>query len=156
PGVAVDGNDVLAVWQVAKDAIARARRGDGPTLIEAKTYRVVGHHEGDPVVGVYRTQQEIDDWRKRCPIQTFRAKLTSTWALATPEELDAIDGRIEEQMREVADFARSSPEPDPRTLRDHIWAEPINPPLPPEKTDSFQTIEQSWLEAVRDGIAEEM
>src|SRR6185503_15121827 len=60
PGVAVDGNDVLAVYAAMRQAVERARRGDGPTLIEAKTYRTVGHHEGDPVVGSYRTQGEID------------------------------------------------------------------------------------------------
>ena len=58
PGVAVDGNDVFAVWLAMKEATERARSGKGPTLIEAKTYRTVGHHEGDPVIGTYRTQEE--------------------------------------------------------------------------------------------------
>ena len=71
-GVAVDGNDVLAVYEAARQAIARARAGDGPTLIEAKTYRVVGHHEGDPLTGTYRTQEELDAWRTRCPIAVAR------------------------------------------------------------------------------------
>src|SRR5919112_1548699 len=62
PGIAVDGNDVVAVWQAARDAVERARRGDGPTLVEARTYRTVGHHEGDPVTGSYRTQEEVDSW----------------------------------------------------------------------------------------------
>ena len=66
PGVAVDGNDVLAVWEAMHERRRRARaRGDGPTLIEAKTYRTVGHHEGDPVIGTYRTQDEVDAWAKR-------------------------------------------------------------------------------------------
>ena len=67
PGVAVDGNDVVAVW--AGDARrGRARpRGEGPTLIEAKTYRTVGHHEGDPVIGTYRTQAEVDAWASALP-----------------------------------------------------------------------------------------
>jgi 2-oxoisovalerate dehydrogenase E1 component len=75
PGVAVDGNDVAAVWQAAQEAIERARRGEGPTLIEAKTYRTVGHHEGDPVVGIYRTQAEIDEWTRRCPVENFRRRI---------------------------------------------------------------------------------
>ena len=75
PGVAVDGNDVLAVWDAARAAVERARRGEGPTLIEARTYRTVGHHEGDPVVGTYRTQAEIDRWAERDPILAFRRRL---------------------------------------------------------------------------------
>ncbi len=157
PGVAVDGNDVLAVWQTAKQAIERARCGDGPTLIEARTYRTVGHHEGDPVVGVYRTQAEIDEWKKRCPILTFRKKLLEVWQLATEEELGAIDARVEGHIQEAAEFARTSPDPDPATLNDHVWAEPINPPMPiPDAKMPRHIVEQSWLDAVRDGIAEEM
>ncbi len=60
PGVRVDGNDVLAVWQAAGEAVGRARAGEGPTLIESLTYRMVGHQEGDPVIGWYRTQEEWD------------------------------------------------------------------------------------------------
>ena len=68
PGVQVDGNDVLAVWQAAGEAVRRARAGEGPTLIESLTYRQVGHQEGDPVIGWCRTQEEWDAWIKRCPI----------------------------------------------------------------------------------------
>ena len=94
PGVAVDGNDVLAVWQAARDAVIRARAGAGPTLIEAKTYRVVGHHEGDPLTGTYRNQEELDAWKKRCPIATFRHRLIDEFKVATAAELDAIDARV--------------------------------------------------------------
>ena len=69
PGVAVDGNDVLAMYEAMREAVHRARRGDGPTLIEAKTYRTVGHHEGDPVTGTYRTQAEVDDGLQRDPFR---------------------------------------------------------------------------------------
>ena len=75
PGIAVDGNDVVAVWQAMREAVERARARHGPTLIEAKTYRTVGHHEGDPVIGIYRTQEEVDAWAKRCPVATFRRRL---------------------------------------------------------------------------------
>ena len=68
PGVAVDGNDVVAVWQAAGEAIRRARAGEGPTLIESLTYRQVGHQEGDPVIGWCRTQEEWDSWMERCPV----------------------------------------------------------------------------------------
>ena len=71
PGVAVDGNDVLAIWEATRQAVARARSGEGPTLIEAKTYRVVGHHEGDPLTGTYRTQEELDLWKRAARSRTF-------------------------------------------------------------------------------------
>src|SRR5262249_42958120 len=94
PGIAVDGNDVIAVYEAMREAVDRARRGDGPTLIEAKTYRTVGHHEGDPVVGSYRTQAEIDAWAKRDPIAMLRERLLEDYAVAAPSELAAIDERV--------------------------------------------------------------
>jgi 2-oxoisovalerate dehydrogenase E1 component len=157
PGVAVDGNDVLAVWQVMKSAAERARRGEGPTLIEAKTYRTVGHHEGDPVVGNYRTQAEIDAWARRCPIANFRKRLTDEFKIATAAELNTIDVAVDRDVQEALEFARSSPEPDPATVFQHIYAEPLNPPeaLRPAPAGAKQ-VETGWLDAVRDGIAEEM
>lgn len=154
PGVSVDGNDVLAVWQAARVAEARARAGEGPTLIEAKTYRVVGHHEGDPLTGLYRSQEELDAWKKRCPIALFRHRLLEEFKLPAAE-LDAIDARVAATVADAVDYARRSPEPDPATVFSNCWSEPVNPPLPAElATPALQT--QSWLDAVRDGIAEEM
>ena len=155
PGVAVDGNDVLAVWSAARTAVARARAGGGPTLIEAKTYRVVGHHEGDPLTGVYRTQEELDAWKLRDPIQTFRQRLTGELQAARPAELDAIDARVLAVIADAVEFARQSPDPDPATVHAHCWSEPVNPPRPAAKPDP-RTETQGWLDAVRDGIAEEM
>ena len=155
PGVAVDGNDVLAVWAAARAAVARARTGGGPTLIEAKTYRVVGHHEGDPLTGVYRTQEELDAWKQRDPIQDFRRRLLSELKAATTAELDAIDARVLDVIADAVDFARQSPEPDPATVFSHCWSAAINPPLPPAQALQ-PTATQGWLDAVRDGIAEEM
>ncbi|MFH1266066.1 MAG: pyruvate dehydrogenase complex E1 component subunit beta [Planctomycetota bacterium] len=156
PGVAVDGNDVLAVWEVAGEAIRRARAGEGPTLIESRTYRMVGHHEGDPLVGTYRTQEEMDAWALRCPILRLRELLVET-GQASAEELDAIDARIDQQIQEAVDFARSSPMPDPATATRHTWAEPVHPPLPgPAAAGERETVVQGWMEAVCDGIAEEM
>ena len=151
PGVAVDGNDVLAVWQAARTAVARARAGEGPTLIEAKTYRVVGHHEGDPLVGVYRTQEELDAWKLRDPIQAFRRKLTSELRAATSAELDATDARVLAVVNDAVEFARKSP----ATVYSHCWASAINPPIPAAPAHPA-TETQGWLDAVRDGIAEEM
>ena len=76
----------------ARRPIARAR-GEGPTLIEAKTYRTVGHHEGDPVIGTYRTQEEVDAWAKRDPIDMFRKRLVEEFGVADAGELDAIEAR---------------------------------------------------------------
>ncbi|MHB2166191.1 thiamine pyrophosphate-dependent enzyme [Alsobacter sp. R-9] len=157
PGVAVDGNDVVAVWQVMQEATARARRGDGPTLIESKTYRTVGHHEGDPVVGIYRTQEEIDDWVKRCPVTTFRKRLVEDYAVVTMQEIEAVEAEIDRIVKESIEFARRSPEPDPATAHLHAYADPVNPPdaFAPMPEDT-RFVETSWLDAVRDGIAEEM
>jgi 2-oxoisovalerate dehydrogenase E1 component len=157
PGIAVDGNDVVAVWQATREAVERARRGDGPTLIEARTYRTVGHHEGDPVTGSYRTQEEVDSWAKRCPVQTFKRRLLEDYAIVTGQELDAIDKDIDRAVEAAVEFARRSPEPEPSTYALHVFADPINPrealAAPPP---SRPAVEKTWLDAVRDGIAEEM
>jgi 2-oxoisovalerate dehydrogenase E1 component len=154
PGVAVDGNDVLAVFEAAGAAIERARAGQGPTLLECKTYRVVGHHEGDPLTGTYRTQEELDTWKARCPIATFRARLLAD-KIATADELDEVDRQVEQVMQEAVEFSRRSPQPDPAAANDHVWAQPLHPGIEPASGEA-KTQVQTWLEAVRDGIAEEM
>jgi len=156
PGVAVDGNDVFAVWLAMREATERARSGKGPTLIEAKTYRTVGHHEGDPVIGTYRTQEEVDAWVKRDPIDMFRKRLIEDYGVADADGLAQIEKRIEKVVEEALEFARSSPEPEPSTVRLHIFADPINPPEALRPRAVGETRLQGWLEAVRDGIAEEM
>lgn len=155
PGVAVDGNDVIAVLEVARVAVARARAGEGPTLIEAKTYRTVGHHEGDPVTGTYRTQEEVDAWQKRDPIALFRSRLLADFGFADGD-LDAIDARVEDVASDALAFARAGAEPDPSTVSRHVYAEPINPPQALRQRSVTETRQQGWLDAVRDGIAEEM
>lgn len=157
PGIEVDGNDVLAVREVARHAVEQARQGGGPTLIEAKTYRTVGHHEGDPVAGVYRTQQEVDEWTARCPIRLFRSWLLAE-GLASDQELAEVESRVKHQVEESVTFAESSPMPDAATANDHVLANPVNPAVAlessPQPTDG--SVEMNYLEAVRDGIAEEM
>jgi 2-oxoisovalerate dehydrogenase E1 component len=156
PGVAVDGNDVFAVWLAMKEATERARSGKGPTLIEAKTYRTVGHHEGDPVIGTYRTQEEVDAWLKRDPIDMFRKRLVEDYGIANADDLADIETHIDKVVQEALEFARNSPEPDPSTVRRHVYANPINPPEALRTRPVGETRVQGWLEAVRDGIAEEM
>jgi len=155
PGVAVDGNDVMAVWAVMQAAMERARSGGGPTLIECKTYRVVGHHEGDPVVGSYRTQEEVDAWIKRDPIEMFRTRLVQEYGLVKDGELAALERKIDAIVAQALDFARKSPLPDPATLGRLVYADPINPPEATLARPAGPTRRQGWLEAVRDGIAEE-
>lgn len=156
PGVAVDGNDVFAVWLAMQEAADRARAGKGPTLIEAKTYRTVGHHEGDPVLGTYRTQDELDAWLRRDPIETFRQRLIRDYGVADDATLAEIEARIDGVVADAIAFARQAPEPDPADVARHVYADPINPPQALRPRTTTRAREQGWLEAVRDGIAEEM
>jgi 2-oxoisovalerate dehydrogenase E1 component len=123
PGVAVDGQDVFAVRDVARDAVHRARSGGGPTLIESKTYRFVGHHEGDPPVGCYRTADEIEQWKQRCPLKLMTEYLRDAEGI-TDTELDECKTRIADEVEQAVEFARRSPWPDVATLTDHVLAPP--------------------------------
>jgi 2-oxoisovalerate dehydrogenase E1 component len=117
----------------------------------------VGHHEGDPVVGCYRTQEEMDAWAERCPIKRFGQWLVES-GQATEADLKALEAEVEEEIEEAVAFARRSPQPDPATATEHTWAEPINPPLAyaDPQAQPAETVVQGWLEAVRDGLSEEM
>jgi len=158
PGVAVDGNDVIAVWLAMREAVRRARAGEGPTLIESKTYRMVGHHEGDPVVGCYRTQEEMDAWALRCPLLRMKNLLLESHR-ANAAELEAIEADVEREVKEAVEFARHAPQPNTADVNKHVFAEPLNPPMPSSAGaggQEPQAVVQGWLDAVRDGIAEEM
>jgi pyruvate dehydrogenase E1 component alpha subunit len=119
-GVEVDGMDVLAVYSAAKEAIARARAGEGPTLIEALTYRFRGHSLADP--DELRSKEEKEFWFTRDPIKKLAAHVTEH-NLATQEDLKAIEQKIQERVNEAVRFAEESPEPDPSELRRYIFAE---------------------------------
>jgi len=95
PGIVVDGLDVFAVYEAAGEAVARARRGEGPTLIEAKTYRYYGHFEGDTIL--YRTKEELDAYRQRDPIGVLRRYILEH-AIASEQELDAINDRVQARL----------------------------------------------------------
>jgi pyruvate dehydrogenase E1 component alpha subunit len=112
--------DVLAVRAVAQEAIARARAGEGPTLIEALTYRFRGHSLADP--DELRSKEEKEFWFTRDPIKKLAAYLTQQ-NLADPEELKAIDRKIQGVIDDAVQFAESSPEPDPSELYRYIFAE---------------------------------
>ena len=119
-GVEVDGMDVLAVYRVAKEAVARARAGEGPTLIEALTYRFRGHSLADP--DELRSKEEKEFWFARDPIKKLAGHLL-TEGLATQAELAALDTEIQDLVDESVEFAENSPEPDPSELRRYIFAE---------------------------------
>ncbi|MEH1849591.1 MAG: pyruvate dehydrogenase (acetyl-transferring) E1 component subunit alpha [Nostoc sp.] len=119
-GVEVDGMDVLAVRAVAQEAVARARAGEGPTLIEALTYRFRGHSLADP--DEMRSKAEKEFWFARDPIKKLAAYLLKQ-NLADQEELKAIDHKIQGVIDEAVKFAESSPEPDPSELYRFVFAE---------------------------------
>ncbi len=121
PGVMVDGNDVLAVYRAAGEAVRRARAGQGPTLIECKTYRTRAHSEGMRDAG-YRTSDEIADWKTRDPIKAFEAKLVDG-GTATAAELQQIDAEVKAMAEEAAAFALNSPLPEPASVTAHVYSE---------------------------------
>lgn len=119
-GVEVDGMDVLAVRAVAQEAVARARAGEGPTLIEALTYRFRGHSLADP--DEMRTKAEKEFWFSRDPIKKLAVYLVEQ-NLANQEDLKAIEQKIGQVIDEAVKFAQSSPEPDPDELYRFVFAE---------------------------------
>lgn len=120
PGVTVDGNDVYAVNDAVEAAIMRAKKGEGPTLIEAKTYRWRGHWTGDPEV--YRTREDVKAWMEKDPIKRMKAKMLES-KTATEAELKAIEDKAMADVEEAAQFALNSPEPDPKTVMDNVYYE---------------------------------
>ena len=123
PGIEVDGQDVLAVYDAAGEAVARARAGKGPTLIECRTYRFGGHHEGHRLLG-YRTQEEVDEWRKRDPILMFGEQLLAGQKVAQ-EEMDSIQTEVEAMIQDAIDFSDRSPWPAPEEAGTKVFASPI-------------------------------
>ena len=110
PGVSVDGNDVLAVYETVSSAVERARKKGGPSLIECKTYRWLGHYVGDPSTS-YRTKEEIEKWKQRDPLKLYRGRLLAM-GVAGEKDLEEIDRRIEKEIEEAVIFAKNSPDPD--------------------------------------------
>lgn len=154
-GIKVDGNDILTVSKVVSDAVASARKGLGPVLIEALTYRTVGHHEGDVLIGTYRTQEEMDRWKQRDPIKLFEDHLRHEVGVLEAE-ISLIGKSVDNNIEEAKVFARTSEKPDPSTVSQNCWANPVNPEIALNYVETEETVTQSWLVAVRDGIAEEM
>ena len=120
PGVAVDGNDVLAVYEAAAEAVRRARAGDGPTLLECKTYRTRSHAEGMRDAG-YRTTDEVAEWKARCPIVRFKELLLAE-GVVSEDDCARIEADVTAIVEDALRFATMSPWPDPATVLDHVYS----------------------------------
>ena len=122
PGVSVDGQDVFAVYEVAKEAIERARKGEGPTLIEAKTYRFRGQFEGDPQV--YRSKEEVEWWKQnKDPIVLFERTVLEK-GLLSKDELDEVREKVKKEIEEAIKFAEESPWPKPEEVLEDVFSTP--------------------------------
>ena len=126
PGVLVDGQDVLAMHEAMSQAVARARSGQGPTLLEGRTYRYYDHSLGlgRIVKTAYRPDDEVDQWMKRDPIAIHKEVLVSQ-GIATQDEIDGVHREVAAQIEEAVEFARQSPYPDASALFEDLYAEPI-------------------------------
>ena len=120
PGVIVDGMDVVAVHEAAVEAVARARRGEGPSMIEAKTYRFYNHHGVQNLGLNYRTDEEVAEWRQRDPITMFERRLVDT-GTATAEQLDRVRADVGAAIDAAVAFAEESPLPEADQLLEDIY-----------------------------------
>jgi len=120
PGITVDGMDVIAIYEVVREAVKRAREGKGPTLIEAKTYRYRGHSKSDK--NLYRTKVEIEEWKKKDPIIRFIKKATESGEI-DDEKIEKIRKDVAKDIEEGVKFALNSPEPSTDALLEYVYAE---------------------------------
>ena len=119
PGVTVDGNDTIAVYEATRDAAARARSGGGPTLIEAKTYRYKGHSKSDKQR--YRTKEEVQEWQEKDPIGRLSRQMVEA-GLLTDAELTALEQRVADEIQAAIEYAQASPDPDPGSILEGVYA----------------------------------
>ena len=126
PGVLVDGQDVIAMYEAVTEAVARARAGDGPSLIEGRTYRYQDHSLGlnRIVRAPYRDDEEVERWKERDPIKIHKERLLSQ-DIATQAEIDQLEQEVMQQIDEAVEFARESPFPEPSALFEDMYANPI-------------------------------
>jgi 2-oxoisovalerate dehydrogenase E1 component alpha subunit len=123
--VVVDGNDVLACYEVARQAVERARRGEGPTLIEAKTYRFTAHSSDDDDKR-YRQAEEVAIWREKDPIQRYAAYLRDAGILSDPVE-EEITERVSQQVDEATEYAEQAPDPTADDLTTFVYKQELKP-----------------------------
>jgi len=162
PGVVVDGMDPIAVYEAVSSALARARSGQGPTLIECKTYRWYGHSRSDP--RKYRTKEEEQAWKDRDPITSFAARLKEA-GLATDAELEAVEKQAEAAVQKATEFALASPMPAPEEVENDVYA-PMNITVADIEAErrlrervrkgEGKVKKVRYWEAIRDALREEM
>jgi pyruvate dehydrogenase E1 component alpha subunit len=121
PGVIVDGMDVVAVYEAAGEAIKRAREGDGPTLLECKTYRFFDHVGVRGMGLTYRTDAELEEWKKRDPVTLFEARLAEQDIVST-EDAQTLRDEVLAEIKIAIQFAEDSPLPDASVLLDDVYA----------------------------------
>lgn len=121
PGVIVDGNDALEVYRVMHEAVERARRGEGPTLVEAKTYRPVPHSSDDDD-RTYRTREEVEEWKKKDPVLNMRKYLESVGLLDEKKTLE-YEARAKEVVDDANQFGKNAPYPPVEAALEHVWGE---------------------------------
>jgi 2-oxoisovalerate dehydrogenase E1 component len=165
PGIDVDGNDVRAVYEAAHEAAGRARAGDGATLLECRTYRTRPHAEG---MGdyTYRTRDEVETWKTRCPIARLRESIVSEHGDSTASQLEAIDSEIDVMVADALEYAEKSPWPDPKTATRFVFDETIpaapradfaGPDGAPSPTSGgAPPREISYMQATWEALSEEM
>ncbi|MEZ6061375.1 MAG: dehydrogenase E1 component subunit alpha/beta [Planctomycetaceae bacterium] len=153
PGFEVDGNDVVAVYETAREAVERARSGGGATLIECKTYRTRAHAEG---MGdyTYRTREDVAEWRQRCPIQRLANRLLESGA-ATEEELSAIDAEVSALVLEGSNAAEAAAWPDAVTATRHVYFEGPPPVVAGSEPDPGTRI-VNYIAATHEALDYEM
>lgn len=129
PGILVDGQDVIAVNETVREAVARGRSGAGPSLVEARTYRYEEHSEGMNRIlrEPYRSEEEVAYWKSRDPI-ALHSKLLVEQGIASQEEVDSVQAEVKSAIEEALTFARESPYPEPEDLFVDMYADPI--PIP--------------------------
>ena len=126
PGILVDGQDVIAMHETVSQAVARARAGQGPSLVEGRTYRYYDHSLGlgRIVRSSYRSDEEVEQWKLRDPINLHKDRLLSR-EVATQAEIDQMDDEVRKQIEEALEYARESPYPDASELFEDMFANPI-------------------------------
>jgi len=157
PGFEVDGNDVLAVTEIAATAVARARSGEGATLIECKTYRTRAHAEG---MGdfTYRTREQVEEWKHRCPIALLKRRLLTEKGFREPQ-LQQVEAEVATLVAEARQFAESSPLPEAASAATHVYAPPRAVTVsskvaePPAAEGREITYSQATLEALSEEMA---
>jgi TPP-dependent pyruvate/acetoin dehydrogenase alpha subunit len=119
PGVSIDGNDSILVFSTVKEARERAVKGGGPTLIEAKTYRWLGHWHADPCR--YREEEEVESWKEKCPIRRMRTHLTES-GIATPVAVQEMEKNVKAEIERTEKYAVESAFPDPDEALEDVYA----------------------------------